>query len=297
MRRRRTIVGAAAVLTVVISAPWLQLTEAHNPITTTVRFDREVAQILNAKCAACHKPDGMSMSLQTYDEVRPWAVAIKEEVLSRRMPPWPAERGYGTFANDAGLTLREQEFLVSWIEGGVPRGDGAPPPSMDHSGHWMLGTPTGIYTGTAAVASPRPGFRRYVMETRGAAATFVRAFDFKPGDPHARAAFFTLEGTGQFLGGWTPSNSSTRFPRAVFRASATKRACVRRPAVDKYRDAGTCSATRALRFRRSWARGQRSRADLYVHDDEWGVERPTSTDALNDLVGASCRHDCRRRID
>ena len=212
MRCMRVIGVAAAVMLIVICAPWLQPMEAHNPTTTTVLFHREVVQILNAKCASCHKPNGMSMPLQTYDEVRPWAVAIKEEVLARRMPPWPAERGYGAFANDAGLTLREQEFLISWIEGGVPRGDGAPPPYVDHSGHWMLGAPEHIYTAPAASESPRRGFRRYVIETRRAAATFVRAFDFNPGDSHARAAFYTLDGTGQFLGGWTPGHSATQFP-------------------------------------------------------------------------------------
>jgi hypothetical protein len=209
----RAAIAASAAAAFLVCVPWLRTTEAHNPITTTVRFHREVAQILDAKCAPCHKPNGMAMPLQSYDQVRPWAIAIKDEILARTMPPWNAERGYGTFANDAGLTLREQEFLVSWIDGGTPRGENAPREYMDHSGHWMLGTPTRSFTASAAGASPVPGHRRYVVETRLAATTFVRAFDLRLGDTYARAAFYTLDGTGQYLGGWTPTHPVTEFPQ------------------------------------------------------------------------------------
>lgn len=59
----------------------------------------------------------------TYAEARPWAVAIKEEVLSRRMPPWGAVKGFGEFRNDQGLTQEQLELITSWVEGGVPEGD------------------------------------------------------------------------------------------------------------------------------------------------------------------------------
>ena len=163
MKWTRTILAGISVGALLTSVPWLRTTEAHNPITTTVLFHREVAQILNEKCAPCHKANGLSMPLQTFDQVRPWAIAIKEEILARQMPPWPAERGYGAFANDGGLTLRELEFLISWIDGGTPRGEGEPPNFMDHSGHWMMGTPTRSYVASPASASPVPGYKRYVV--------------------------------------------------------------------------------------------------------------------------------------
>jgi len=59
----------------------------------------------------------------TYDKARPWAVAIKEETLNRRMPPWGAVKGFGEFRNDTGLTLEQLELIVNWVEGGVPEGD------------------------------------------------------------------------------------------------------------------------------------------------------------------------------
>ena len=65
------------------------------------------------------------MPLTTYEEVRPWAKAIKHEVLTRRMPPWGAVKGYGAFRNDASLPLPEIALLSSWVEGGAPEGSEA----------------------------------------------------------------------------------------------------------------------------------------------------------------------------
>ena len=47
------------------------------------------------------------MSLLTYEEVRPWARAIKEKVLLRQMPPWFADPKYSVFSNDPTLTPNE----------------------------------------------------------------------------------------------------------------------------------------------------------------------------------------------
>ena len=62
------------------------------------------------------------MPLTSYEAARPWARAIREEVLSRRMPKWHAARGYGQFANDRSLTPFEIALVVAWVDGGAIRG-------------------------------------------------------------------------------------------------------------------------------------------------------------------------------
>ena len=59
----------------------------------------------------------------TYEEARPWAKAMREEVLERRMPPWGAVEGVGAFRENPSLTALEIEYIVSWVEGGAPEGD------------------------------------------------------------------------------------------------------------------------------------------------------------------------------
>ena len=61
------------------------------------------------------------MPLVTYEQARPWAKAIRDEVLARRMPKWHAARGYGEFANDPSLSPFEVALIAAWAEGGAPK--------------------------------------------------------------------------------------------------------------------------------------------------------------------------------
>jgi hypothetical protein len=213
--------GAGVVLLVCVAALWTAWPRPaypHNPTTTTVLFNREIATLLQRKCVQCHADGKMAMPLVTFDQTRPWAEAIKEEALARRMPPWPAERGYGTFSNDIGLTPREFEFLISWIDGGVPEGTTPPPAFVDHGAHWMLGTPDLVVSpahASSIEARSTPAFRRVVIDTGLTRDTLVRGFDFKPDPRVSRAAFLSIAGTDRYLGGWTPWQSATELPSGV----------------------------------------------------------------------------------
>jgi len=96
---------------------------AHDVITTPITFSREISRLLYSRCAVCHRPGGSAFSLLTYAEARPWAKAIKDEVLERRMPPWGAVKGFGEFQGDRGLTQEQLELIAEWVEGGAPEGD------------------------------------------------------------------------------------------------------------------------------------------------------------------------------
>src|SRR5262245_12751651 len=101
----------------------LSLFAAHDVVTTSVTWNREISRIVIDRCASCHNDKGNAFSMMTYAEARPWAEAIKEEVLSRRMPPWGAVKGFGEFRNDQGLTPEQLELITQWVEGGVPEGE------------------------------------------------------------------------------------------------------------------------------------------------------------------------------
>jgi mono/diheme cytochrome c family protein len=97
---------------------------AHEPITTKITYTREISRIFLTHCLSCHKEGGKApMSLATYQEARPWAKAIKEEVHERRMPPWGAVKGFGHFRNDMALSQEEISLIADWVEGGAPEGD------------------------------------------------------------------------------------------------------------------------------------------------------------------------------
>ena len=60
--------------------------------------------ILYSQCVECHRQgEAAPMAFTSYAEVRPWAKAIKQAVLTRKMPPWLADPHYGAFRNDRRL--------------------------------------------------------------------------------------------------------------------------------------------------------------------------------------------------
>ena len=105
--------------------------QAHDPVSTNLTWTQEISRIVYKRCSGCHSSGGSApMSLTQYSEARPWAKAIKEEVLQRRMPPWGAVKGFGDFRDDASLTQDEITRIAEWVEGGAPEGDPAYLPSM-----------------------------------------------------------------------------------------------------------------------------------------------------------------------
>jgi mono/diheme cytochrome c family protein len=96
---------------------------AHNIGATPVTWNREISRLVYDKCASCHRPGGTAFSMMTYPDVQPRLVAIKTAVLTRRMPPWGAIKGFGEFKNDQALTQEQIELIVDWIQNDAPRGN------------------------------------------------------------------------------------------------------------------------------------------------------------------------------
>ena len=79
---------------------------APNAAPAEVTFSKHIAPILQRRCFSCHSPNNVAMSLITYNEARPWAAAIREEVLIRHMPPWAAVAGCTSIDEPDGDRLR-----------------------------------------------------------------------------------------------------------------------------------------------------------------------------------------------
>ena len=138
---RRAIVIGIASLSLAI---WLS---AHTFYTTRITWSRDVSRIMYRHCASCHRQGGSSFSLMTYREARPWAEAIKQQVLKRQMPPWNAVKGFGEFKDDGGLAQEDLEIIGEWVDGGAPEGNPIylpPPPEFQpaddesHTGEHQL---------------------------------------------------------------------------------------------------------------------------------------------------------------
>src|SRR5260370_4678726 len=93
-------------------------------------FYKDVLPVLQRNCQVCHRPgEAAPMSFLTYESARPWAKAIKEAVLAKKMPPWFADPRYGDFRNKPNLTETEIKTLAAWADSGAPEGDAKDKPA------------------------------------------------------------------------------------------------------------------------------------------------------------------------
>jgi len=140
---------------------WVAVAAAHDIITTPITFDREISRLFHDRCVSCHHDGGTAFSLLTYAEARPWAVAIKEEVLTRRMPPWGAVKGFGDFRNDQALTPEQLELVTSWADGGVPEGE---PKDLPPAPKYAAATPNPHRHGELAAHGDFQFHRAFVLD-------------------------------------------------------------------------------------------------------------------------------------
>lgn len=109
-------------------------------------FTHDVAPILYKHCVGCHHANDIApMSLLTYQEVKPWASAIREQVLLKKMPPWKADPHIGKWSNDPSLTDAEIATIKAWVEGGKTEGNPKDiPPAPTFESGWRAGKPDAI---------------------------------------------------------------------------------------------------------------------------------------------------------
>ena len=114
---------AVAALIVACLCAFSDTTGAHQFGTNPPTWNREVSRLVYDRCVSCHRDGGTAFPMMSYQDVQPRAVAIKDAVLSRRMPPWGAVKGFGEFADDQGLTQEQIELVSDWLEGGMLKGN------------------------------------------------------------------------------------------------------------------------------------------------------------------------------
>jgi len=139
------VTGAAAMM-----LPWT-LAAQSAPAPADVTYTKDIAPILQRSCENCHRPNGAGpMSLTTYEEVRPWARAIKQRTgigpHAGVMPPWYMEKNIGIqkYKDDPSLSDVEVAKVAKWADSGAPRGNPADaPPSRSYQDDsvWRIGTP------------------------------------------------------------------------------------------------------------------------------------------------------------
>jgi mono/diheme cytochrome c family protein len=152
-RRILTTTAVAATLLVATSfkGPAESTVRAQTGAAGEVTFAKDIAPILQRSCQNCHRPNGVApMPLMTYEDVRPWARAIKTRTgIGPRagvMPPWYVEKNVGIqgYKDDPSLSDEEIAKIAKWADGGAPLGNPADMPRprvFEDDTVWRIGKP------------------------------------------------------------------------------------------------------------------------------------------------------------
>jgi hypothetical protein len=160
-------------------------------LTSTARaettYSRDVAPIFYQKCTACHHPDDIApMSLLDYKSARPWAKAIREAVLLKRMPPWFADSSTGHFSNDPSLSESERRTIIEWVDQGAKEGNPSDlPPAPSYVNGWHIGKPDAVFDigEDHVVKNTTPDeYVYFTVSTNFTEGHWVRAVELRPGN-------------------------------------------------------------------------------------------------------------------
>jgi len=160
--------------------------DAH--VAGGVSYTNDIAPILIDNCVSCHHDGAIApWSMSSHGMIRGWSPMIREVLMTRRMPPGQIDMHVGKpIAGVAGLTAKERQQLVHWIDAGSPiDGDVDPLAQLTFNDPlFSLGEPDMIVT-VPAQEIPATGLvdYRYVpVELNLDKDVWVRAMEFVPGD-------------------------------------------------------------------------------------------------------------------
>jgi hypothetical protein len=175
------------VLTATLAA---SIAATAGSVSSTPTYYKDIAPVMQNRCQECHRPGEVApMSFMSYNEVRPWAKAIKTAVLTRKMPPWFADPHFGKFSNDRSLPQHDIDTLIAWIDGGAKEGDlkDAPAPRQFAEG-WQIGTPDLVLQMPSAIDVPASGVVDYTYVVIPTGFTEDKWVQLAEARPEARAA-------------------------------------------------------------------------------------------------------------
>lgn len=187
MRTQSTVCLGLATLAGIPLAAALSAAAPERSAPSVPTFTRDVAPILYKNCTTCHRPGEIApMSLLTYEDARPRAQAIRDEVGEGHMPPWHADAPAGTFENERGLTDAEKKTLFAWVDGGAPKGDPKDlPPQPQYADGWSIGKPDVVFEMPEDYQIPASGtvaYEYFYIPTNFTEPKFVQALEVRPGN-------------------------------------------------------------------------------------------------------------------
>jgi peroxiredoxin len=196
-----------------------------------ITYSRQVARILRDRCVACHRDGEIApFSLATYAQAAGWAGMIDEVVQGGRMPPWHASPEYGSFSNEARLSVEEKRTIAAWVAAGTPEGDPHDLPEPAHYVEgWRIPAPDLVIALPRTVKIPAEGtmpYQNFMVDPKLKQDVWVKASQVRSGNPsvvHHLVVFVIPPGSRgseqsiDFLAGYAPGMPPRILPEGTAR--------------------------------------------------------------------------------
>lgn len=195
----------------------------------SLTFNRDVARIIFQHCSRCHRPgEAAPFPLLTFDNVKAHASQIDIVTQRRLMPPWKAEPGFASFANEHRLSDDELHVLQQWIASEQIEGDPDDLPLTPiYPSGWYLGKPDLELIMPEPFPIPADGpdiYQHFVIPTGLTENRLVNAVEFRPGAPevvHHSITYFDITGRGRELDAEDPLPGYSRLGSPGFAVSGS----------------------------------------------------------------------------
>jgi hypothetical protein len=188
-------------------------------VADEVTFRKDIEPLVQKHCQGCHRPgEAAPFSLLTYKDARPWAMAIRQAVSQRKMPPWFADVSHGEFRNDPRLSDSEMATVRAWVDGGAKEGNAADAPlPQDFAEGWKIGTPDLVLELPAEYSVPANGtidYTWFAVDMKLTEDTWIERLEVRPTDRSVvhHALVFARAPGGAFFKDLLPGNSTVPKP-------------------------------------------------------------------------------------
>jgi mono/diheme cytochrome c family protein len=211
----------------------------------TLTFTKDVAPILFANCASCHRTGEVApFNLTSYADTAKRAKTIASVVEKRVMPPWKAAPG-PAYVDECRLTDDQIGLIKQWAAEGAKEGNPADLPAMPKfPDGWRNGEPDLVIEMPEPYTVPAEGrdiYRNFVIPTGFTEDKWLAAVEIRPGNRrvvHHVLVHLDVSGKARELdakdpgpgyrtgggvgfpsagqiGGWAPGNVARRSPDGI----------------------------------------------------------------------------------
>lgn len=204
-----------------------------------------VACIFYTHCTGCHFPGGPAdFSLIDYGNAFAHKYEIQDAVVEHKMPPWPPEKDYRSFAHERVLTQTEIDIISTWVDQGAMIGDTAfapNPPPFNAAGSSLSQIDFTGNLGSYVNTETEDNYRCFVIPTSYGVDKYISDIEIIPGnrqmvhhviiytdvnntcvgldaaDPGLGYESFggTGSNTSKMIGGYVPGSQPLHFPNGM----------------------------------------------------------------------------------